>query len=617
MNKHLLQPNDRVQFSHMKTEKILAVITVVLASCLATIAQTNAPAPSATVSATVSAPSGPPPSANPAGPGDTLTKPPDAVSAAHGTGDEPAAPVASLTNEPGVDEVAPVIAFDGAPLPDAVNALALQANLNIQFDPKLLNAVGPDGRSTPISPPNITAKWKNVTAKQALGALLDNYGWQLIMNPGSPIGRITAKDPKELEPLITTVIDLQYSTPSNIVTEVKETLSSRSSIVTDNRTHKLILRTTAREKPEVEALIARLDTPTRQVLIEAKLVQTSKNINSAKGVNWSGTLSGQQISFGNGLTQGAIGYTNSYATTPITTGTTTLPGGTVIPTTSGGGVASTVTGATSVLSTIPGVGEAGGLSLNTAHGFSPSTAFLNASGVSAVLSFLNTDADTKSINFPRTVALDGVQTEIMVVQNIPIFEQQQSAATVGAAPLATVLPNYDKKVEGTVLNEVGTKLTVIPRIAGPTNVILDVRPEISSVDAQLASDTLDGQVSTSPIFDRSRITTQASVPSGYTLVLGGLETDADTKSYTKVPFLGDVPGLGYLFSSSVKGRTKSTILIFVTPTIISDVDFQPTTTQFLKTKSASISDVQPPLWDTGKPYDWTKPKPGVEPAYQP
>ena len=74
----------------------------------------------------------------------------------------------------------------------------------------------------------------------------------------------------------------------------------------------------------------------------------------------------------------------------------------------------------------------------------------------------------------------------MVVQNIPIFEQQQSSAAVGAAPLATVQPNYDKKVEGTVLNEVGTKLTVIPRIAGPTNVILDVRPEISSVDAQLA-----------------------------------------------------------------------------------------------------------------------------------
>jgi Flp pilus assembly secretin CpaC len=614
MKTHLLHPNDRVQFSNMKIDKILALIVVVLAPCLATLAQTN----SASVSATVSAPTGPAPTAPTTSPGDVLTTPPEAVVAGHGTEPEPSASAAvTLTNEPGVDEVAPVISFDGAALPDAVSALAVEAGLNIQFDPRLLNSIGPDGHAVPITPPLITAKWKSVTYKQALTALLDNYNWQLIMNPNSPIGRITAKDPAALEPLVTTVIDLQYSTPSNIVTEVKETLSSRSTIVTDNRTHKLILRTTAREKPEVEALVARLDTPTRQVLIEAKLVQTSKNINSAKGIDWSGTLSGQQISFGNGLTVGATGYTNSYATTPITTSTTTLPGGTTIPTTSGGGVASTVAGATSAFTTIPGVGQAGGLSLNTAHGFSPATAFLNSSGVSAVLSFLNTDADTRSINFPRTVALDGVQTEIMVVQNIPIFEQQQSSAAVGAAPLATVQPNYDKKVEGTVLNEVGTKLTVIPRIAGPTNVILDVRPEISSVDAQLATDTLDGQVSTSPIFDRSRITTQASVPSGYTLVLGGLETDSDTKSFTKVPFLGDMPGLGYLFSSSNKGRIKNTILIFVTPTIIGDTDFQPGNSQFLKTKPAATSDTEVPPWDTGKPYDWTKPNPGVEPAYQP
>ena len=617
MNKRPFPANDRVQFTHMKYEKLLALIVVVLAPCLATFAQTNPPASSASVTSTVSAPTSPPPSANPAGPGDSLTKPPETVVSGHGSEPEPTAAIATLTNEPGVDEVAPVIAFDGAPLPDAVNALALQAGLNIQFDPKLLNSIGPDGHAIPITPPNITAKWKNVTAKQALSALLDNYNWQLLLSPLSPIGRITAKDPAALEPLVTTVIDLQYSNPSNIVTEVKETLSSRSTIVTDNRTHKLILRTTAREKPDVEALVARLDTPTRQVLIEAKLVQTSKNINSAKGIDWSGTLAGQQISFGNGLTSGTSGFTNSYATIPITASTTTLPGGTTVPTTTGGGVGSAVSGASSALTTIPGVGQAGGLSLNTAHGFSPATAFLNSSGVSAVLSFLNTDADTKSINFPRTVALDGVQTEIMVVQNIPIFEQQQSSAAVGAAPLATVQPNYDKKVEGTVLNEVGTKLTVIPRIAGPTNVILDVRPEISSVDAQLATDTLDGQVSTSPIFDRSRITTQASVPSGYTLVLGGLETDSDTKSFTKVPFFGDMPGLGYLFSSSVKGRTKNTILIFVTPTIIGESDFQPANTQFLKTKPSSVSETEPPPWDTGKPYDWTKPKSGVEPSYQP
>jgi general secretion pathway protein D len=172
-------------------------------------------------------------------------------------------------------------------------------------------------------------------------------------------------------------------------------------------------------------------------------------------------------------------------------------------------------------------------------------------------------------------------------------------------------------VEGTVLNEVGVKLTVVPRIAGPTNVLLDLRPEISSVDAQVASDTLDGQVSTSPIFDRRRITTQASVPSGYTLVLGGVEIDNTLNSATKVPLLGDIPGLGNLFRSNNKSHNKDSILIFVTPTIISDNDFLPTRSRFLKTKDLSAPKGEETAWDTAKPYDWTKPKSGVTPSYEP
>jgi type II secretory pathway component GspD/PulD (secretin) len=599
----------------MKIENIFALIVVVLAPCLAGVAQTT----TTTTTAPAPAPATPPPNSPAAGQGDTLVKPLAPPVVAHGTAPEQPLPAGSATNDLPTDEMADVVAFDATPLPDAVNALALQANLNIQFDPRLLNTVGPDGHSIPVTPPNITAKWKNVTARQALSALLDNWGWQLVMDPHSPIGRITAKDPTALEPLVTTVVELEYSNPTNILAEVQPTLSSRSSIISDSRTHKLIVRTTDRELPGVEALIAKLDTATRQVLIEARIVETTKDVTSAKGVNWTGTLAAQHVSFGNGLTGGTTQTTIQGGTTPVTTGTTTTPGGTPIPTTSGGGFSSIMSNLTSLTTTIPGFpSQGGGLSLSTAHGFSPATAFLNADGVSAVLSFLNTDADTRSISFPRTVALDGIQTELKVVQNIPIFEQQQSAPAAGASQgLATVLPNYSKMVNGTILNEVGVKLTVVPRIAGPTNVLMDLRPEISSVDAQIATDTLDGQVSTSPIFDRRSILTQASVPSGYTLVLGGLESDNSTKNFTKVPFLGDMPGLGYLFRSDSKSRTKDTILIFVTPTIICDTDFQPGNSEFLRRKGFAPSDVEERPWDTGKPYDWTKPKVGVTPSYQP
>jgi type II secretory pathway component GspD/PulD (secretin) len=396
-------------------------------------------------------------------------------------------------------------------------------------------------------------------------------------------------------------------------------LGDRVAITPDSRTHKVIVRTTEREMPAVEQLITQLDSATGQILIEAKIIETTKDISTAKGIDWTGTTAAQHISFGNGLTGGTVTATaqtgNNLAGAASTT--TTTPGG---RTSTAGSPVNTIVNNTSdfVTTTLGSTAQAGGVSLNTASGFSPKTAFLNADGVSAVLSFLNSDADTKSIAFPRTVSLDGRRTQLSVVQNVPVFQQSQSAPANGSAVgLATVLPNYQITVGNTILNEVGVKLTVVPRIAGASNVLLTVQPEISSVDTKIATDTLNGQVNTSPIFDRRTIITEASVPSGYTLVLGGLDDDVMAKTYTKVPGLGDLPGLGSLFRSNTKDHTRDTILIFVTPTIIQSSDFQPTETEFLRSKNEAMPTGADPAWDRGAPYDWTKPKSSVEPVYQP
>ena len=235
-----------------------------------------------------------------------------------------------------------------------------------------------------------------------------------------------------------------------------------------------------------------------------------------------------------------------------------------------------------------------------------------------MLSFLNTDNDTRTINFPRTVSLDGVPTTLTVTRNIPVFQQDQSAPAAGASQgLATVKPVYDLAVNGTYLSEVGTKLIVTPRIAGPTNVLLDVRPEISLEEPALASQTLNGQTSTAPIFDRRRIETSAAVPSGFTLVLGGLDQDQISTVQTKVPFLGDVPGFGNLFRSSNKNHNRDSILVFVTPTIIQDSDFQPSDSTFLKTQGYGPTPFNEKSWDKAEPIDWAKPKTQFTPAYQP
>jgi type II secretory pathway component GspD/PulD (secretin) len=596
----------------MKIQNVFAVIVAVLVPCLAALGHQQ-PGPQ---------PDQPPPAPAPPAPplGTTNTPapipepPPPPLPAGRTVSYSPLIGVDPLlaTNAPVVEGEPADVNLNEVELPVAIRSLALQAGLNIQFDPSLL--ITPDGHLIP--PPTVTEKWHNLTAMQALHALLDNWGWQLYWDPRSKVGRIAKRNPAAAEPLIISVLQLSYGDPSNIVKEVQGTLSPGSAIIPDLRTHQLVIRTSERELPGVVALIRKLDSATRQILVEAKIVETSKDITSAKGVDWTGTLASQHISFGNGLTQG----TTAIGSTPFTNssgGSTVSPGGSSIL--GGAPVVSQITSnVPTYITTITGNPAAGGgFSLNTARGFSPATAFLNADGVSAVLSFLNTDADTKTIAFPRTVALDGVPTSLMVVENIPVFVQTQSAPAGGSASgLATIQPNYDLKVAGTILNEVGVKLLVTPRIAGPTNVLLKLQPEISQ-QGPTVTETLNGQPNQAPTFNRSTVTTEAAVPSGYTLVLGGMDQDVVGKTYTKVPFFGDIPGLGAFFRSDSKSHQAQTTLIFVTPTIVSDSDYQPSNSKFLKRKPLSPSEVSESSWNTGEPHDWTKPSSKVSPDYQP
>ena len=100
---------------------------------------------------------------------------------------------AATTNMDEGYAVAGSVSFDNLELPNAIRQLAMLANLNIQFDPALLDKKAADG--TPVSPPHVTKKWMNVSARQALQALLDQYGWRMTLTEGDPILRVTTKKP--------------------------------------------------------------------------------------------------------------------------------------------------------------------------------------------------------------------------------------------------------------------------------------------------------------------------------------------------------------------------------------------------------------------------------------
>ncbi len=471
------------------------------------------------------------------------------------TGAAPAqAGQAEVPAEP-TGEVLPLVQFEDAPLVDVIKTLARQANLNVIFDPKV-TAVDQTGKS--VHPP-VSIRLENVTAQNVLEAVLNNNNLRLEKDPKTKISRVTIKDPAAAEPLVTKIYQLKYSYPTNLVPVIKPTLApQRSQVIPDARTSQIIIVATEKELLDVDGLIEKLDLPTKQVLIEARILETQKTPETTKGINWENTFGSQNFSFGNGVTTGTTTTERPGAPT-----TTTLPGGRTI--TSSPGQSSH-----SVLETVIGNG---GLTADTARGFNPKTAFLNADGVKGVLSWFSKDNETEVLTTPRTVTADNTPSTLSVTRALPIFK----VTTGGTQSGPTVDISY---------TNIGVILTVTPRISANNNIALKVVPEVSNVEDTKDVQTVGDLENTANIYAIRRIETQVLIPSGNTLVMGGLISDNLTKARTKVPILGDIPGLGYAFRSSSKKRDKRNLIIFITPTVVTDDDFAPTQTEFLKKKSA-------------------------------
>jgi general secretion pathway protein D len=165
-------------------------------------------------------------------------------------------------------------------------------------------------------------------------------------------------------------------------------------------------------------------------------------------------------------------------------------------------------------------------------------------------------------------------------------------------------------------SNVGTIIHVTPRISANDYIWLKVIPEVSDFEGNF-SETVGGgingasQVLTAPIFANRTMETQVLIPNSNTLVMGGLVQDNPEATYTKVPLLGDIPGLGFLFSSQNKSLTKDNLLIFITPTIVRDNDFHTSNSgEFLNSKPVVLKQVMDPSkgWDSAQHAgDWTDP----------
>jgi type II secretory pathway component GspD/PulD (secretin) len=485
----------------------------------------------------------------------------------------------------------PLIQFQEVPLTTAIENLARQANINYLLDPKI--AYGQPDQNGQVKPePTLSIRWENITAEHALIALLDNYGLQMVPDAKTKIDRITIKDPAAPPPIVTRVIQLKYTSVSNMMEAATSSLTDkRSRVVGDTRTSQIIIVATEPEQTSVDTLVSQLDKPTRQVLIETRLVEINSTPTSRKGIDWSGTLQGQNISFGNGNISGSS--------------TVTTPGTAATGTTSGGGYATG--GGSSTVSTYSTTVGGGGLALSTKQGLMPNVGFLNADGLHAVLSFINSSEDAQIVSTPRVVTLDNEVADIEVTRGYPVFNVSSGSANNAGGSTVSY-------------TNVGTKLHVTPRISANDNIWLKVIPEVSSFAGDVSQSVGGGvgangasttQVLSAPTFDFRIITTQVIIPNADTLVMGGLVLDNPVSTATKVPLLGDIPYLGAAFRSETKTSDKKNLVIFITPTIVKDGDFQVHPNNFLATQpNAKHPVLMDPnsMWDSTHPYDWSNPK---------
>ncbi|MBD8881110.1 type IV pilus secretin PilQ [Rhodanobacter sp. 7MK24] len=311
-------------------------------------------------------------------------------------------------------------------------------------------------------------------------------------------------------------------------------LSARGSVSSDDRTNTLLLNDTADKTEQIRKLVAVLDRPVQQVLIESRIVIATDSFTRQLGVQWGAYAqrvnpSGQVIQTGGGAGGTTLGWTTPGSTTSgsaSTTGASTNPGLNVnLP-------QSTSSPAGTLGFAILGKNYALDLELSAAQ----------------------TEGNSETIASPRVITANQQEAVIRQGQEIGYVTYQGGAGSSASTGTATV------QFKDAVL-----QLKVTPTITADNRVYLAINVNKDTL-AQFLQ-TPQGQV---PEINTQSVNTSVLVDNGQTVVLGGIYEVDKSNTVTKVPGLGDIPVLGILFRTTSRNDSKAELLIFVTPRILND-----------------------------------------------
>ncbi|MCW5591491.1 MAG: type IV pilus secretin PilQ [Burkholderiales bacterium] len=402
---------------------------------------------------------------------------------------------------------------------------------------------------------NLTLRLKDVPWDQALDIILQSKGLSKRKNGNvvliAPTDELAAKEKlaleanaqiSDLEPLRTESFALSYAKADDLKKLLSDKdqkiLSKRGSATVDERTNTLFVQDTGARLEEARRLIQQLDVPVRQVMIEARIVIADDKWGRSLGARF-----GTQSAFGSGNRNYGVSGTLTDTVTPLNNNQ--ISRGSANLTNPGSGLPSTI-GPNGVIPSggqpeqlnvnLPVVGAAGSLALSILN-------LGSGNLVNIELSALEADNRGKVVSSPRVITADKKKAIISQGTEIPY----QTAAASGATTIA---------FKPAVL-----ELAVTPRITPDDRIIMDLEVKKDSV----------GQIFANiPSIDTKKVTTQVLCDNGDTIVLGGIFEQTTRTTVEKVPLLGDIPVVGYLFKRTIKQDDKTELLIFVTPKIVKE-----------------------------------------------
>ncbi|WP_371187230.1 type IV pilus secretin PilQ [Thalassotalea maritima] len=375
---------------------------------------------------------------------------------------------------------------------------------------------------------NITLRLDGVPWDQALDIILKVKGLGKRLDGNilmiAPNEELMAREAKELQaqqqvselaPLYAEYIQINYAKATDFASLLKNEgtslLSDRGSVTVDDRTNTLLIRDTAKSIDDVKRMINVLDIPIRQVVIESRMVTVKDNISEDLGIRWGMTSNGSDTASAGSL-EGAD-----------------LANGGIIP---------SIDERLNV--NLPVADPAGSIAFQVAR-------LADGTILDLELSAMEQENKGEIIASPRITTSNQKEAYIEQGTEIPFVQAASSGATS---------VTFKKAILG---------LRVTPQITPDNRIILDL-----VITQDTRGDTVSTGTGLATAIDTQEIGTQVLVNNGETIVLGGIYQQQIINAVSKVPVLGDIPYIGWLFRTANEFNEKKELLIFVTPRIVTE-----------------------------------------------